>query len=594
MNNNNVVPFPSPPPGAAATSLPTTCPNNVKTLSDLIATCTQETLDKLKQNGQISTLSLRQIKQIVYHAVAVDLAAVNSASDRSAQIRIPKDLAPNQMAMIAMAKYEIRNISCAGLAMDTKYDLLAIYQTDGPNEGIYDVSDMGFRYIARALKVDYSEREYKEFLQTLRDVCERVTPYSGGRFLAVNNGIIDYEDQCRPKRLLPFTPDLVFLNKTRVNYNPAAKLTNIHNDVDGTDWNVEEFLSCLVDDPEVKELLWKILGAIIRPGGNKGSGAWGGFTKCVLLISSIGNNGKGTYCQLARNLCGPGTSMSIPLDKIGSNFLLEPLVGKTAIITDESNVGGYLDEASTLKSLVTHDPIQINRKGLTPIEYRFLGLTMFCLNDLPKVKDKSSSFLRRLLCIEFPHSFEGRERKYIKDDYINRPEVLEYVLRRVVNMPNYYTLPEPQACKAMLEEFAFMNDPMRQFLEEMLPRCVWDLLPFTFLYDLYISYLKRVNPSGSPLGKQAFISNLMDILPNYPDWECPDSPPKNGQPGKPGKKVQRATGVRMNRPEPLIIEYTLANWYNPGYRGTDPDIVARPCIRSSYRGIQRRVPTAKP
>lgn len=233
--NNNVVPLPLPPPGVAAASPPTTCPNNVKTPSDLIATCTQETLDELKQNGQISTLSLRQIKQIVYHAVAVVLDAVNSASDRSAQIRIPKDLAPNQMAMIAMAKYQIRNISCAGLEMDTKYDLLAIYQTDSLNKSIYDVSDMGFRHIARELKVDYSEREYKELLQTLRDVCERVTPYSGGRFLAVNNGIIDYEDQCRPKRLLPFTSDLVFLNKSRVNYDPAAKLTNIHNNFDGTD-----------------------------------------------------------------------------------------------------------------------------------------------------------------------------------------------------------------------------------------------------------------------------------------------------------------------------------------------------------------------
>lgn len=446
---------------------------------------------------------------------------------------------------IAKAKFYIRNISCAGMVNSPDYDALGVYQEDGPLKGTYDITDMPFRHIARTLKTNYTKQEYPEFLQALRDTSDRVSAYQGGRYIAVNNGIIDYEDQRSPKQLLPFTHDLVFLNKSRVDYIPNAPLTNVHNDKDGTDWNVEEFIDNLTDNPEVRMLLWQILGAFVRPGGtrqSKETGGWGGFTKCIFLISSKGNNGKGSFCQLVRNLCGPTTVMSIPLDKMGKDFLLEPLIGKTAIITDESNVGGYLEECSTLKSLVTHDPIQINRKNRTAVEYTFCGMTMFCLNDMPRIRDKSRSFLRRLLCINFLKDFTQNERKYIKDDYINRPEVLEYVLQKVINLPNYYKLSEPQECKELLADFALQNDPVRQFLDENLHRFRWHLLPFGFLHDAYVSYSRRANPSGSPLGKQAFITSLLDLLPEYPDWECPDAPPRNGQPGKPGKKFSVLRG----------------------------------------------------
>ena len=70
-----------------------------------------------------------------------------------------------------------------------------------------------------------------------------------------------------------------------------------------------------------------------------------------------------------------------------------------------------------------------------------------CLNEMPRIKDKSDSFYRRQLFIPFTKCFTGEERKYIKQDYLKRTEVLEYVLYRVLNM-NYYELDTPQTCQA--------------------------------------------------------------------------------------------------------------------------------------------------
>lgn len=69
--------------------------------------------------------------------------------------------------------------------------------------------------------------------------------------------------------------------------------------------------------------------------------------------------------------------------------------------------------------------------------------------------------------IPFEKRFEGRERKYIKDDYLKRKDVLEYVLYKLLATTDYYELDVPQTCIDMLEEFKLENDPVRQFAEEV-------------------------------------------------------------------------------------------------------------------------------
>ena len=43
------------------------------------------------------------------------------------------------------------------------------------------------------------------------------------------------------------------------------------------------------------------------------------------------------------------------------------------------------------------------------------------------IKDRSDSFYRIQSFVPFVKSFTGAERKYIKNDYLERKEVLEYV-----------------------------------------------------------------------------------------------------------------------------------------------------------------------
>jgi putative DNA primase/helicase len=280
-----------------------------------------------------------------------------------------------------------------------------------------------------------------------------------------------------------------------------------------------------------------------------------------------------------RNLVGPGSCASIPIADFGKEFLLEPLARASAIIVDENDVGMYIDRAANLKAVVTNDVISINRKHKQPISYQFFGFMVQCLNDLPSIKDKSESFYRRQLFVPFTKCFTGIERVYIKSEYLRRPDVLRYVLKKVlVDMPAYYELSEPAASAYTLAEFKENNDPVRQFWAAFEDLLVWDLLPFTFLYDLYKAWYSQANPSGKVMNDRNFITALLPVVHTSQTFYCPD------------KNRKLHTGKKMSTPELLIVRYDLDHWKEPGYTGKDPRRMCIPLTSANYRGLLRYSP----
>ena len=316
-------------------------------------------------------------------------------------------------------------------------------------------------------------------------------------------------------------------------------------------------------DPQTRNLLWQVVGATLRPNVTWNKTAW--------LYSDSGNNGKGTLCTLMRNLLGDGAWASLPLKAFSNPFMLEPLSRVSAIITDENDTGTFVDAAAALKSIITHDPFLMDRKFKDPHSVLFNGFMVQCVNELPKLRDKSESLYRRLLVIPFEKRFEGRERKYIKDDYLKRKDVLEYVLYKLLATTDYYELDVPQTCIDMLEEFKLENDPVRQFAEEVFAEATWDLLPYKFMYDCYRHWFQRNVPSGRPVGRNAFLKSLKGLAAEY-GWLAQDKVRSDG---------------RMDRPEPLILEYDVREWMNSGYTGSDPGRKCMPDLAESYRGFVR-------
>lgn len=439
---------------------------------------------------------------------------------------------------------------------------LGIYQWEGLKQGLYDTDLDAVKKLARRFKRSASERDLKEIVDQLKRELPPVPLNNDKDLIAVNNGIFNY----KTKTLARFSPELVFISKSKVDYNPNARNIVIHNQDDNTDFDLESWMGSLSDNPEITELLWEVLGACIRP-----NVPW---NKSVWMYSEMGNNGKGTLCALIQNLCGEGTCDSINTSQFSNDAYLENLPTLSAVIADENRSGAYLDDVSNLKAAITGDKITINRKYRTKLSFKFRGFIVQCFNEFPRVKDRTPSFLRRIILVPMKKCFTGRERKYIKEDYLQRPDVLEYALYRVLHT-DYYELSEPQECKDALAAYNAYNNPLVRYWQEFRDRFAWDMLPYAFLYDLYKAWYKDTNPSGHPLSAADFRVELKKNISGDAVWEVLDSP--------------RAPGNKMGKPEPLSMEYGLGKWQNSGYFGSNMDIRCTPVnLKSSYRGLIRR------
>jgi putative DNA primase/helicase len=192
-----------------------------------------------------------------------------------------------------------------------------------------------------------------------------------------------------------------------------------------------------------------------------------------------------------------------------------------------------------------------------------------------RTKDKSESFYRRQILIPMDKCFTGTENTSIKDDYLNRSEVLEYVLWKVLNT-DFYELVAPEMCRHLLGEFKEFNDPVREFISDFIDVWVWDVIPWDFLYDLFVSWHKRFNPSGKPEKKSVFKAGFVGIMKDSDEWEIIDG----------DKKVN--VGNKMDEPELLIHQYNLDKWKNRQYTGGDPDKISRTIYEPAQcRGLLR-------
>lgn len=528
-------------------------------LNDIIRNETTEYLNDIDPSNPPAPSTIEtELLDKVNNMIEVE----NVGRPKKNQLPFLKVLDPAQIAQIMIKVHGVRRIPPAGRTASNSQSLLGFYVepdpsksvfgAEDPDAGLYATGTEMLRSAARLYNFSLKARDFTEVQTILLDEAPVAQRTVDRDLIAVNNGIFNF----RTKKLLPFSRDMVFPSKSMVDYDAnATSPTLIH--PDGTEWEVEAWMRSLSDDPEIVELLWEILSAIIRP-----NVAW---NKAAFLYSERGNNGKGTLVELMRQLCGPGTWASVPLADFGNDFLIEVLVRASAILVDENDVGGFLQKVAKLKAVITHDVISINRKYEKAIPVQFWGFMVQCVNEFPRSKDRSYSFYRRQLFVPMLKNFQDIERREIKDDFLKNPAVLRYVLHRVLHM-SHYSLSEPEACKELHKEYMAANDPIRDYWDTFHDRFEsWDRLPFAFLYALFVAWMARVNPSNKDqiISQRMFTSRLVEITANDLTWSSEHY------------KDDWRPGRWMLGEEPVATEYDLADWkafnrvamVRPKYRG---------------------------
>lgn len=451
----------------------------------------------------------------------------------------PLKVLPPSVIATCILKRELRHTGLIGESEATAE--LVTYEDAGPDEGLYVPAEQRIRRLARQYHYTISPKDLNAVVECVRDSAQLLSESKGKNVVALANGLFDLDS----KELRPFSPDVILRSKASVAFNEDATTCPV---IDG--WSVDEWIKELANnDSDVNKLFWETIAALFRPDHS--------FNKAVLLYSPTGSNGKGTFVELLRNLVGAERVATLSISNFGEEYLPEALRSAFCVLSDENEVGYYLKDAGAFKAWITHDWTRFNVKygSMTSIKGR--GLCVFCANELPSSKDKSESLYRRFIPIPFLKRYVGAdENKAIKDDYVKRPEVLEYVAYKALMMPLFDTFTTPAVCDELLNQIRVENDPVLQFAEEFLPQFVWDLLPWKFLYGVYSAWMRKEVPNGRAVNSREFNKRLSAYVDDNPScgWVVPR--------GADGKQIPMRTEKRIVGNEPLAVGYDLSDWFD--------------------------------
>lgn len=477
----------------------------------------------------------------------------NEGVAKNLQKRLPAQLSSLDCAVLLARLYEFRKVHTSDNSKDT---LLSVYDS---NTGLYRNDKEHLEQLVKLVSPGKTVRQCEEVVSDIKTLVPVAYRTNAKHLIAVDNGIFNKET----KKLESFNPKYIFFSKLAIKYNEAIALPDIQSN-DGFHWNVEEWLTELANnDKEVLKLFWQVISDAIQGNFSRG--------KAIFFYSKSGNNGKGTIGQLIKNILGKGNYSSLSIDDFRQPFLKAQLVNVIANISDENSVDQYIDSVRDFKASITGDDIIINGKFEKPYPFQFHGTNIQMLNGLPKTRDKSESFYRRIILVPFLKSFQNNgERKEIKNDYINRTDVLEYVLKRALLMDfNEYVT--PKVSLKLMDEYREINNSVLEFWKEIEKELTWDFVPRNFLYDLYKGWFHQNIPSGRVYSKQRFYEIITGIIENDKRWTLSEN----------AVSVQN----RMDADEPLITTYRLENWYDQSYSGNSLKRVRAFERADRYRGI---------
>lgn len=304
----------------------------------------------------------------------------------------------------------------------------------------------------------------------------------------------------------------VFKGKAGGDFKPELESPRLpYHDGNGH-WEVHEWLSDITDgDEQNVKSLWETVAMAVKPGVVP--------RRMCLLIGDHGS-GKGTFMDLLGHLHGGGTTR-LTLSALANEFVIGSLADATLNLGDDTDVSAFNSSRIDLfKSIVTGDAVTFNKKFEQPITARPTVLWVQAANEMPKMSDSSSSVADRLHFIELTKTFrnvEGVDRREIKDEFIKRQEVLDYLTTHA--FMHYGTVDrftETDDAGRLRGEFSSANNSVYEFCEEVLERLEWPVYWTSLLYRMYKGWLKQTNPRAGARKQAMFRDDLARWVTTHP------------------------------------------------------------------------------
>ncbi|MDL2263684.1 phage/plasmid primase, P4 family [Synergistaceae bacterium OttesenSCG-928-I11] len=292
------------------------------------------------------------------------------------------------------------------------------------------------------------EAEYLNVLRVKCPLAETLETSEG--YICLENGLLDTE----AFRLVPHTPGIFSTTKIPVHYNPDAQSPAFDRFLD----------SIFGGDPALIDLLGEVLGYCLIPSVKA--------EKAIMFLGS-GANGKSLTLRILADLVGKRNVSTVSLGDLSRPFARVQLLNKLVNISTETEVRWLNTEV--FKSVVSGDPIQFEQKGEPVFTERPFAKIVAAVNRLPRTRDTSDGFKRRLLILPFQYSFvdnptRPHERRIDRDLYDKLCRELDGIFAFAVRglkrlKENGYVFSTSRKADAIAREYVRSIDPYADFVQ---------------------------------------------------------------------------------------------------------------------------------
>ncbi len=233
-------------------------------------------------------------------------------------------------------------------------------------------------------------KDVMEIFKMLKLTCivsnENFRP--NANYICFLNGVLDMTSF----QLLPHSPHYHLQSGRDIDWDENAKSPTF-----------EKYLSDVFrDDADREEKIQFVLewmGLCLVPDTS--------FEKFVVCVGE-GGNGKSVLLKLMPELLGHENVYSAPIQRLGNRRALAELDGKLLLTSSEINENTVMDDG-ILKQIVSGDTVEAERKYAHPFTFVPYTRIMLATNHLPKLRDVTHAFFRRLVMLKFDRNFSAEE-----------------------------------------------------------------------------------------------------------------------------------------------------------------------------------------
>lgn len=345
------------------------------------------------------------------------------------------------------------------------------------------------RLIVKELAKDYESEVHLAQVGEIRrllgiDRFVRPEKLNQAGIIVLKNGILDLETEDFSDK---HSPDVYSTILANVKFEASAKCPNWLNLISS---------SLPVCDKQLLLQEWFGYTFFTRPV----------FEKALILVGD-GSNGKSKILSVWEHMVGCANCSALGLEDLKERFRLVELEGKLLNICYEGDTKKLLSDAR-FKSLVSGEPQTVERKGKDAYKFSpFVKMVIAC-NTLPRTKDKSYGYERRLCILPFDVQFKDaedldpnnpREKKKILGitDKIIKDEldgVFIWALEGYARLKKHGRFTVPESSRNVIEDYVREVNPIIAFVDDRLELAgPYDKIS---LKDIYADYQEWCKENG--------------------------------------------------------------------------------------------------